>query len=156
MNRFFKLGLFVIGCEAVGILSSFFTISAIPTWYQALNKPVFNPPNWIFAPVWTLLYLLMGVSIFLVLEKAPKDKGKKLLKLFFIQLTLNFFWTFIFFGLHNTFLAFFEIVLLWISILVLILKFKDYSKFASWLLVPYLLWVSFASLLNLSIFLLNK
>lgn len=149
------MGLFVVGSEAVGILSSFFTISSIPTWYQALNKPSFNPPNWIFGPVWTLLYLLIGISIFLVLEKAPKNKKTNLLILFLVQLALNFLWAFIFFGLHNTFLAFFEIILLWISILVLILKFRSYSKVSSIILIPYLLWVSFAALLNLYIKLLN-
>lgn len=156
MTRFLKLGLAVIGVESVGILSSFFTISSIPTWYQALNKPFFNPPNWIFGPVWTILYILIGVSIFLVLEKASKNKRTFLSSLFLVQLVLNFFWTFIFFGLHNPLLAFIEIIFLWISILVLILKFRKYSKTASIILIPYLLWVSFAALLNLSIFLLNK
>lgn len=156
MNRILKLALIIVGVEGIGILSSFFTISSIPTWYVTLNKPVFNPPNWIFGPVWTLLYLLMGVSIFLVLEKASKNKKTNLLIIFLVQLALNFLWTFIFFGLHNTFLAFFEIVLLWISILVLILKFRSYSKSASIILIPYLLWVSFAALLNLSVFFLNK
>ena len=156
MSRLFKIVFFILGCELIGILSSVFTISSIPTWYQSLNKPFFNPPNWVFGPAWTTLYLLMGISIFLVLEKAPKNKKKYLSVLFVLQLFLNFLWTFIFFGLHSPILAFIEIILLWISILILIIEFKKYSKEASILLVPYIFWVTFASLLNLFIVILNK
>ena len=126
MSRLFKIVFFILGCELIGILSSVFTISSIPTWYQSLNKPFFNPPNWVFGPAWTTLYLLMGISIFLVLEKAPKNKKKYLSVLFVLQLFLNFLWTFIFFGLHSPILAFIEIILLWISILILIIEFKKY------------------------------
>ena len=157
MHRLLKLFFAVLICEGVGILGSIFTISAITTWYQTLNKPLFSPPNFVFGPVWTILYALMGISIFLVLEKKIKVKERNnLIYLFSLQLLLNFLWSVIFFYFHLPFVAFLEILFLWGSILLLIIKFWRYSKPASVLLIPYLLWVSFASLLNFSIFLLNK
>ena len=157
MHRLLKLFFAVLICEGVGILGSIFTISAITTWYQTLNKPLFSPPNFVFGPVWTILYALMGISIFLVLEKKIKVKERNnLIYLFSLQLLLNFLWSVIFFYFHFPFVAFLEILFLWGSILLLIIKFWRYSKPASVLLIPYLLWVSFASLLNFSIFLLNK
>jgi tryptophan-rich sensory protein len=157
MNKLLKLFLAVFICEGVGILGSIFTIPAITTWYQTLNKPVFSPPNYVFGPVWTTLYALMGISIFLILEKKIKLKEKHyLIYLFSWQLLLNFLWSVIFFYFHFPLLAFLEIILLWGSILLLIINFWKYSKTASYLLVPYLLWVSFASLLNAAIVILNK
>jgi benzodiazapine receptor len=157
VNRLLKLFFAVLICEGVGILGSIFTIPAITTWYQALNKPFFSPPNFVFGPVWTVLYALMGVSIFLVLEKKIKVKERNnLIYLFFLQLFLNFIWSVVFFYFHLPFLAFLEILLLWGSILLLIIKFWKYSKPASILLIPYLLWVSFATILNASIVILNR
>lgn len=156
MNRLLKLFFAVLICEGIGILGSFFTISEITTWYATLNKPFFNPPNWIFGPVWTSLYALMGVSIFLMLEQKLKNEENKIIFLFSLQLFLNFLWSVIFFGFHLPLLALIEILLLWGSILYLIIKFYKYSKPASFLLVPYLLWVSFATLLNASIVILNQ
>lgn len=136
-----------------GAVGSYFTISSIPTWYETLNKPFFSPPNYIFGPVWTALYILMGISLYLVLiSKKKKDLA---VKVFMLQLFLNFLWSIIFFGLQNPALAFFEIVALWLSIVFTIKLFYPISKNAAYLLIPYILWVSFATVLNLSIFLLN-
>lgn len=137
-----------------GFIGSIFTAPAIDTWYQTLNKPSFNPPNFIFAPVWTSLYILMGVAFYLILSS--KLKVKKLAnQIFILQLILNIIWSEIFFGLKNPTLALFEIIILWIAIVFTIRSFYKISQTASFLLVPYILWVSFALFLNLNIFLLN-
>jgi len=136
-----------------GFIGSYFTLPSIGTWYLALNKPFFNPPNFIFGPVWTLLYILIGISLYLVLTK--KGKKEKALKLFTLQLILNVLWSLIFFGFHNPILALVEIVILWISIFVTIKSFLPISKNAAYLLYPYIVWVSFALILNISIVLLN-
>lgn len=139
---------------AVGGLGSFFTISSIPTWYATLNKPSFAPPNYVFGPVWTTLYILMGISLYLlwVVKKKGKDEA---IKLFFIQLVLNFLWSIIFFGMHNIALAFVEIIALWIFIFLTIRHSLLISKPAAYLLYPYIIWVTIASILNLSLFILN-
>ena len=154
MNKIIKFLVAVLLCEGVGIGGSFFTTPSIGSWYVTLSKPSFNPPNWIFAPVWTLLFFLMGVSLYLVWSK--KDNlpvgGKRIAMLvFFQQLGLNVLWSALFFGLHNPFLAFVEIIALWFSILMTIFYFSKISKTAAYLLVPYILWVSFAAFLNFSI-----
>lgn len=141
-------------CLTAGFLGSFFTISAISTWYSTLNKPFFNPPNWIFGPVWTTLYILMGISLYLLWTAKKKGKGPAI-KLFLIQLGLNFFWSIIFFGLQNPLLAFAEIIALWIFIFLTIKQSLKIFKPAAYLLYPYLAWVSFASILNLFIVILN-
>ena len=151
----FKILIFAILIPlAVGAVGSAFTFPEIATWYQTLNKPDFNPPNWIFAPVWTTLYILMGISFYLVLISKAKDKIIPV-KLFMAQLVLNILWSVIFFGLHNPLLAFFEILVLWGTILFMILTFYKISKPAAYLMIPYILWVSFASILNLSIVIIN-
>lgn len=136
-------------CLGAGILGSFFTVSSIPTWYATLNKPEFSPPNWIFAPVWTILYILMGYSLYLVWTK------KKVPSIFWIQLILNATWSIVFFGMRNPSLALVDIVALWVTIVLTIKAFYKINKTAAYLLLPYLLWVSFASILNLMIVLLN-
>lgn len=151
MNKFLKLLLSILFCEGAGLIGSVFTFNSVNMWYVTLNKPFFNPPSWIFAPVWTILYLLMGVSLYLVWGTKKVN-----LKWFWIQLALNSLWSLIFFGLKNPMFAFLEIILLWLAILMTIKSFWKYNKTASWLLLPYLLWVTFASILNLSIVLLNK
>ncbi|MBI3984974.1 MAG: tryptophan-rich sensory protein [Candidatus Levybacteria bacterium] len=156
MNRFFKLLFLVLICEGIGFLGTIFTIPSIATWYATLNKPIFNPPDFIFAPVWTTLYFLIGLSLFLILEKKLKKDKNKILVIFSLQLLFNFLWSFIFFGLHNPIFAFVDIAMLWATIVLLIYEFWKHSKLASLLLVPYLLWVSFASFLNLSIIALNR
>lgn len=146
----------ILICEAAGIVGSLFTISAIPTWYATLNKPIFNPPNWIFAPVWTILYLMMGISLYLVWTKRIKTKGvKSALSVFGLQLALNASWSIVFFTGQSIFGGLTIIVLLWFLILITILKFFKISQTAALLLVPYLLWVSFATVLNFYIFKLN-
>jgi translocator protein len=155
-QKILKVLFWIIVCEFVGILGSFFTFSQIQTWYLHLNKPFFSPPNFVFAPVWTTLYALMGISIALILmSKAKKSDKNYLLAVFLLQLFLNFLWSIIFFGMHEPLAAFVEIVFMWGTILWLIIRFRKYSKQASYLLIPYLLWVSFASLLNLMVAILN-
>lgn len=157
MNNYLKLTIFIIICELVGLISTPFTINSVQTWYQYLNKPFFSPPNWVFGPVWTLLYLLMGVSAYLIWRKGLKKKNIKPALIYFsVQLFFNFLWSIIFFGLHSPFVALIDIVLLLVTIFITILKFYNISKPAAYLLIPYILWVSFATLLNLSIILLNK
>ncbi|MDP2649731.1 MAG: TspO/MBR family protein [bacterium] len=149
-----KLVSSIILCLTVGGLGSFFTVSAIPTWYATLNKPFFSPPNSLFAPVWTILYILMGISLYLLWT--TKKKGKEMaIKLFLIQLALNFFWSIIFFGWHNPQAAMFEIIALWIFIFLTVRQSLSISKTSAYLLYPYLIWVSFASILNFFIVILN-
>jgi tryptophan-rich sensory protein len=140
----------------VGAISGFFTMSGVNGWYAVANKPWFNPPNWIFAPVWTTLYVLMGIALFLV-WRSDADKAIKqtAIALFAIQLTLNFFWSIIFFKLQQPGWAFSEIILMWVMILLTILWFGKISSPAAWLLVPYISWVSFASVLNYYVWRLN-
>jgi tryptophan-rich sensory protein len=156
LNEILKLVVSIIICQLAGFIGSIFTTPAIPGWYAALVKPTFTPPNWVFAPVWTSLYLLMGISAFLVWRKGLDnhlvDSG---LRIFILQLFLNTLWSFLFFGLKFPFLGFLEIVLLWVAILLAILSFFRVSKLAGILLLPYLLWVSFAVILNFSIWRLN-
>ncbi|MDD4135666.1 MAG: tryptophan-rich sensory protein [Candidatus Shapirobacteria bacterium] len=151
-NTKFNLSKFIfciLITEGAGIVGSIATSSSVKTWYLTLNKPSFQPPSWIFAPVWTSLFLLMGISLYLVWNK------KNDIRWFWIQLFLNIVWSYLFFGLKNPTLAVFEIILLWFAILINIIVFWRYNKKASILLIPYLAWVSFASYLNFSIARLN-
>lgn len=151
----FKILIFAILIPlAAGAVGSAFTTSEINTWYQILNKPVFNPPNWIFAPVWTTLYILMGISFYLILVSKANNKTLAI-KVFLAQLLLNLLWSILFFGLHNPLLAFVEILILWGAILYTIITFYKISKPATYLLIPYILWVSFAAVLNLFVVFLN-
>lgn len=152
MKLFFSILIPVL----VGSISGFFTSSGVDGWFATANKPWFNPPNWIFGPVWTLLYILMGVALFLV-WKTKKDVVVKqtAIILFAVQLVLNFFWSLIFFKMQQPGWAFVEIILMWLMILFTIVWFGKISSTAAWLLVPYISWVSFASVLNYSIWSLN-
>ncbi len=158
MSKSLKITIAVIICLAVGYGAGMATQSSIATWYPTLIKPFFNPPNWLFAPVWTILYVMMGVSAGLVWSKmeAVPVLVKKALWVFAIQLILNALWSFLFFGLQNPFLALIEIMLLWLMIFETIKVFKPIDALAVKLLIPYLLWVSFATILNGSIWWLNK
>lgn len=157
MKKTWKLIFFILLCQVAGLIGSLATAPAIPTWYATLNKPAFNPPNWLFAPVWTILYLLMGISAYLVWSKGTKkQKVKTPLLLFGFQLALNIAWSFLFFGWHSLFLALIEIIFLWLVILLTILSFTRISRLAGILLLPYLFWVSFATLLNFFIVKLNR
>lgn len=149
----------LVGCvllaELAGGIGAIFTSSAIPTWFTTLNKPSFNPPNYLFAPVWTILYALMGIALYLVWQSKSKEKTLAY-TIFFTQLFLNILWSIIFFGLKAPGVAFIEIVILWIAIILNIIYFWKINKYAGIILFPYIFWVSFASVLNYSIYLLNK
>lgn len=150
---------FIALAELAGVIGSVFTTPSIPTWYASLIKPSFQPPAWVFGPVWTTLFALMVIAAYLVYMKGGEKlwtKQKKVaLALFSGQLILNILWSVIFFGWNNPGLAFVEIIALWLAILATIIAFAKVSKPAAWLLVPYILWVSFASVLNFAIFWLN-
>ena len=152
----FKLMASLILCLLAGFLGSLFTTPAIPTWYKTLNKPSFTPPNWIFSPVWISLFILMGISLFMVWRRQGHPHVKTASIFFFVQLILNILWSVAFFGLRSPLLGFIEIILLWIAILLTIQNFLKVSKMAGLILLPYLLWVSFAALLNLSLWILNR
>jgi tryptophan-rich sensory protein len=174
------LVLFIGLCILAGLIGSFFTASAIPTWYASLNKPLFNPPNYLSGPVWTVLYIMMGISLFFVFAKYRSRKerleinikkwknnqkamllkkkisfAKAAIVIFAVQLVLNTLWSIIFFGLKMPGFAFFEIVLMWVFIFATIIMFYKVSKPAAYFLIPYLCWVSFATVLNYLIWVLN-
>ena len=158
MNKYLKIIYCVAICLAVGYLSSIVTQSSIKTWYPTIEKPSFNPPNWVFAPVWTMLFIMMGIAAGMVWNKLESNKElvKKGLLFFTIQLLLNALWSYLFFGLNNILLALIEIILLWLIIYETYLIFKQIDKRASYLLIPYLAWVGFATILTGSIFWLNR
>ena len=145
-------------CLVIGYLSGMVTKESITTWYPTIVKPVFNPPNWIFAPVWSLLYLMMGIAAGLVWNKIETDEKNvvKAMKFFIIQLALNALWSYLFFGLHNPLLALIEILLLLFMIFETYSQFKKIDSLAGKLFIPYLAWVSFATILNASIWWLNR
>lgn len=157
MKRTFGILISVVICELAGIIGSVFTTPSIPGWYEGLVKPPFNPPNWIFGPVWTILYAMMGVAAYLVYEKGMRNKEvKRAMAVFAGQLLLNTLWSIVFFGAHMILAGVGVIVLLWVGILASILLFRPISKLAAGLLVPYILWVSFATVLNSSLYILNR
>ncbi|TDD99261.1 TspO/MBR family protein [Flavobacterium cellulosilyticum] len=158
MNKITRILVVVVTCLVIGYFSGMVTRTAITTWYPTLVKPSFNPPNWVFAPVWSMLYVMMGVAAGLIWNKIEFDKDlvKKALVLFAVQLALNGLWSYLFFGLKNPMLAGIEIILLWLMIFETYTKFEKINKIAGYLLIPYLLWVSFAMILNFSIWWLNK
>ncbi len=163
LNNLLKLVTCVAVCEGAGIIGSIVTIPSIPTWYAGLVKPMLNPPAWVFGPVWTILYAMMGVSLFLFWEKlSVVRKNKKMMRvwqigygMFAVQLALNIRWSVIFFKLHNIGGAFIEIIFLWFAILATVFAFEKISRTAASLLLPYLLWVTFAAYLNFSLWMLN-
>jgi benzodiazapine receptor len=151
-----KLVASIILCQLAGLIGSIFTTPAIPTWYESLNKPFFNPPNWIFGPVWVSLYLLMGVSLFVIWKRRKNNPyANKGLIFFFVQLILNAGWSMAFFGLQSPLLGLINIILLWLAIFFTIQYFFKISRIAALLLLPYIVWVSFAALLNISLWVLN-
>lgn len=152
MNRYLVLAGFIILCLAVAGVAGYVTAGAVTTWFPTLVKPAFNPPSWVFGPVWTTLYVMMAVAAWLVWLKPG---SRSALNLFFLQLALNFAWSLLFFGLHSPALALIDIVALWCAILTTIFAFGQHSSVAAWLMVPYISWVSFATILNASIWWLN-
>lgn len=152
MKKIWKLVLSILFPFLASAIGGVFTSNSISTWYVHLVKPSFNPPNWIFGPVWTMLYLLMGISFYLVWVK---KYYKPAFFIFGVQLALNALWSIIFFGIKSPLYAVIEIVFLWASILIMIVYFYRINKTSAYLLIPYILWVSFAAVLNFAIFMLN-
>ena len=157
LKNIFKLILAIALCELAGGIGSVFTVSSLSGWYDGLTKPWLNPPSWIFGPVWITLYLLMGIAVFLVWTRLgiAKPRRQGALLVFAAQLIFNAIWSAIFFGQHNLALALTDVILLWFAILATVLVFGRISKPAAYLLWPYLIWVSFALYLNLTLWLLN-
>jgi len=156
MNNTLKLIISIAIPVAIGATSGYFTVTGLGSWYQTISKPSWNPPNGIFGPVWTTLYVLMGVALFLVWRSTSNVSKTAAITLFSIQLILNFFWSLIFFNQHQLLGALIEMIALWFFILFTIFAFAKFSKAAAWLLVPYISWVSFAMVLNYTIWQLNK
>jgi benzodiazapine receptor len=158
MQKYLRIIYCVTICLVIGFLSGKVTQSSISTWYPTLQKPSFNPPNWIFAPVWTMLYIFMGIAAGLIWNEinSKEKEVKQGLKFFVIQLALNALWSYLFFGLQNVFLAALEVILLLLMIYETYIKFKPIHRNASYLLLPYMVWVSFASVLTWSIWFLNR
>lgn len=158
MSKYKKILIFVVTCLAVGYFSGLVTRSSVQTWFPLLIKPSFNPPAWVFAPVWSFLYIIMGIAAGIVWSHIDfkREEVRKALLFFVIQLALNALWSLLFFGLKNPFLALIEIVLLWLMIYETYIKFGKIDKIAGYLFVPYLLWVSFATVLNAGIWWLNR
>ncbi len=155
-NNILWLFLFIFLCLIFGNgIGGYFTFVSVETWYQTLNKPNFNPPDWVFGPVWTTLYILMGVSIWLIWKKETSKIRTISMIIFWVQLFFNIFWTYLFFGIQRIDLGLFEIFFLIFLILINIIYFYKIDKIASYLLVPYVLWVSYASILNYKIWVLN-
>jgi tryptophan-rich sensory protein len=157
MNILKLLGCILISGSA-GFIGAVFTARSVKTWYVELAKPSFNPPGWLFGPVWMVLYIMMGVALYIVWERATHQKVgvTSAVGFFIVQLVLNAAWSVIFFGQRQVFFALVDISLLWVSILMTMILFWRISHAAGMLLVPYLLWVSFAALLNFSIWQLNR
>ncbi len=149
-----KLAISIVLAQAAGGIGTLFTFNAIPTWYAFLNKPSFSPPNWLFGPVWTILYTLIGISFYIIWTKHNK-KTFWMMKLFLFHLFLNAIWSPIFFGAKNLGIAFIVILLMDITLIKMIKNFYKLSKVAALILIPYFIWISFASLLNFSIWRLN-
>ncbi len=151
-----KLVVAILICETVGITSGLLTRSEMTTWYITLQKPDWNPPNYLFGPVWTTLYLLMGIALWLVWKgDAPEIQKRRAITMFALQLFLNFWWSILFFKLHSPAFALVDIVLMLLTITLTMLRFAPISRLAAWLLLPYLAWVSFATILNFAIWSLN-
>ena len=155
MSTYLKLILCLLLTLSVGAFAGIATATSINNWYITLNKPAFNPPNYLFGPVWTVLYILMGISFYMILRSGSDKNKTKAILIFSIQLFLNFCWSFLFFKFHLLGLALIEIITIWLFIILMIIQFKKVNKLAAYLQLPYLAWVSFATLLNASIWWLN-
>lgn len=156
MRNGWKLVLSLLIPQVVGGTAGFFTVTGVGTWYQGIQRPEWNPPNWVFGPVWTALYVLMGIGLYLVWKGPERSPQKtRAITLWSVQLLFNFLWSFLFFNRHQIGLALADLVLLWFLILLTIFAFARINKTAAWLLVPYISWVTFAGILNYSIWVLN-
>lgn len=141
---------------AIGGVAGMFTANAIPGWYASLNQPAFNPPNWVFGPVWTLLYLLMGISFYMIWNLEPGKARQQAILIFLMQLLLNFTWSFFFFHFKMIGIALVDIVLLLGTIVLMLIRFRRLKPLAAYINIPYLLWVTFATVLNTAYFVLNR
>jgi benzodiazapine receptor len=156
MNNTLKLVICLVFTVGGGLLSGLFTASEIQGWFAGLQKPSWNPPAWLFAPVWTCLYALMGIALYLVWKSNIRSDARTwAVVIFFAQFALNCSWSYIFFHRHQLGWGFVDIIALWIAILCTIIGFARINRVAPWLLVPYIAWVSFAAMLNYSIWQLN-
>lgn len=156
-SLFFKLIIAVILCEGTGIISALIANVNTNSWFTNLNKPSWNPPSYLFAPVWTILYFLMAISLWLIWKhKAPETSKRNAYYLFAFQLFLNFWWSILFFKFHSPSIALVNIILMLAVIINTIIYFFRFSKTAAWLLIPYAAWVTFALFLNYSIYKLNN
>ena len=152
-----KIVISILACVAAGGIGSIFTTKSIPEWYVGLRKPRYTPPNWVFGPVWSILYILMGISVFLVWQNGLDTQGVLLaFTIFWIQLTLNTLWSIVFFGLKSKGGGVIIIITLWLLILATIITSFPVSGWAGALLIPYIIWVGLASYLNIGIWLLNR
>lgn len=143
--------------QAVGLASSYFTLPEVAGWYQTLRKPWITPPDWAFAPIWTVIYLLTGIAAYLVWERRDNSQAYKITSIVYVlQLLLNFLWAFIFFGMHQVFGGMIDTILLWLAVLANMICFYKFNRVAGWLLVPYLLWLTYAVILNTWFLQLNK
>jgi benzodiazapine receptor len=140
----------------IGGIAGMFTTEAIPGWYASLNQPSFNPPNWVFGPVWTTLYIIMGISLYLIWNLPASKQRNQVILIFMAQLLLNFCWSFFFFYFKMIGFALIDIVALWIMIVVMLVQFYKMKPAAAYINIPYLLWVTFASALNGAYFFLNR
>ena len=155
MSNIFKLIISIVVPLAIGFTSSFFTVTGPGSWYASINKPLWNPPDSVFGPVWTILYVMMGIAFFLVWKSGNNRYRSIAIGLFICQLIVNFFWSYIFFDQHQPGWAFIEICALWALIILTIFAFARIHNGAAWLLVPYVSWVTFAAILNYTIWKLN-
>jgi translocator protein len=153
-KKYLWLVVFILLCEAAGILGGLATYSSVKTWYPTLQKPFLNPPAWIFGPVWTILYFLMGIAVWRIHQSSNQTKHSAIL-VFFVHLALNTAWSFLFFGLRSPLYGFIGILVLLAAIIFTMFKFSKISKSAFWLMLPYLLWVSFATYLSFNLWRLN-
>ena len=152
----FKLIISIVACQCAGLIGSAFTAPAIPTWYAALEKPPFTPPNWLFAPAWITLYLLMGISASIVWQRGlDNTRIRNALITFLVQLGFNVLWSVVFFGLESPLYGVIVIVVLWMAIMLTMVKFFRISTLAGVFMLPYIGWVTFAAILNISVFILN-
>lgn len=158
MNRskIFKLLVSLALPLTLGAIAGLYTADAIPGWYKTLNRPSFNPPDWLFGPVWTTLYILMGISLFLIWKQSASKERNLAIFVFLLQQALNFAWSFIFFYFNWIGFALIEIILLWINIIIMLVLFYKIKPIASYINIPYLIWVTFATILNVGYYLLNR
>jgi translocator protein len=139
-----------------GTIAGIFTAKAVPEWYASLNRPSFSPPNWVFGPIWTVLYILLGISLFLIWKLDPGKERNRAIFIFLLQMLLNFGWSFLFFHFKMVGVALVEIMVLWMSILLMLFHFYKIDRMAAYINIPYLLWVTFATILNLGYYWLNR